>query len=174
MNNQCKTTHQIYTGIRREYDATVIENILKHPSIFYNSTDDSCPTPEGVKVITDSINEFYVVDTKEHKNVGIFIVNYLTCSTCVLHVGFLPCARGDVAKLAAIDLIVELSTRFHVATCFIPKEHQAAIKYAKFAGFEETGTIPKGVLRNNELMDLIILSRGLRWVAYHQQQELHP
>lgn len=153
--------HNDYAGIKREFDVRVIESILKHPAIFYNATDVGCKTPEDLKLNINAF-EYYSISTHSHANVGLFCMNYLNSTTCMLHVSFLPCARGQVARMAAVDMLAYLAKKgLLVATAFIPSKLAPVHRYVTELGFIQVGVIAAGVIRDDKPDDLLIYSRGL-------------
>jgi hypothetical protein len=162
MSNQCKKTHFDYAGIAREHRFDVINDLLTHPSIFYHSTDIGCEKPEYFKLDLTLRREYYVASTHEHPYCGIFGVDNLTATTVILHVGFLPCARGYVAKMALIDLLEMLAKQGVItAVAYIAPSNSAVKRYAQFIGFKQTGIIPNAIVINRQLEDLLVFTRRL-------------
>jgi hypothetical protein len=160
--NKCKKIHFDYCGITKVTDFNVINHLMTHPSIFYHANDIGCEKPADFKLDLTLRRDYYTANTYEHPHCGIFGVDNLTTTTVILHVGFLPCARGYVAKMSLIDLLEMLAKQGVItAVAYIAPSNSAVKRYAQFVGFTQTGIIPGGIVRNRQLEDLLIFSRRL-------------
>jgi len=153
--------------IEQTKDIGLIIDVVTHPSIWPNVSDDSIesedysPTIEGLiwlKVFDDNLLGIYMI--QRHN-----FINY------EIHTCMLPNSWGEKAKQASrlvLDWIFANTECIKLVT-HVPEDNPLALRYAKKAGLIVEGNNRKSIMKKGRLLDQIQL--GITKEEYLCQQQ---
>lgn len=165
---------QARLGVTDRFDPAVMQELMRHESIYWMASDALAPQPE----------EMDFVEHLAHPDVFTFaatiggnVFGYVqfvrrTSIGAEIHVGFLPQFRGRIAKTVVQHAIacVFVEKKLFKLWAIIPSDNRAAIWLARSCGFAPEGRLTRAIVRplresdrrgdvnDTPLRDLLILS----------------
>jgi hypothetical protein len=120
-------------------DSRVINDLLRHPSIFPAISDGCDITPDGFHAPLDS-NYLYIGGYVEDALIGI-MVYHISSNDIECHIQVLPEYRKQHAEEFARQALDIFRGGKKRVIAKIPEKFQNVIRFAKKVGFEEITTI---------------------------------
>lgn len=138
-----------------------IASFMRHPEIYGAGGDDLTPPAQNVDFegfITQHNVLTYILP---YDRFPVGFVQFVLRNSIMaeMHVGFLPLFRGRVARKAITEALRRVFAEKGVLKVMaqLPSDARAALRLAAVVGFEREGRLRRAILRNGNLIDLIIL-----------------
>lgn len=121
--------------------------------------EDGADPPEMWKPVFHEFLSYRLVRDESGEAIGVFIVALHSMTMFEIHEAFLPSAWGPKARRAAREFRAWLwrETKCKTLIGKIVASNRTALAYAKAAGMEVFGVIPKSFQRDGVFEDLVIV-----------------
>jgi N-acetylglutamate synthase-like GNAT family acetyltransferase len=138
----------------------MIMDILLDEDIVDAITEDGATTED---LLPNVFKERWLVLFADNTVIGVCCLHPKTSVACIAHINILKEYRKKHSKSAGAGILewVKTNTRYKTITTEVPVIYTNVISFLISFDFIESGKIKNAFMKNDKLIDLIILSRSV-------------
>jgi len=142
----------------RSFDYETIGNVMRHRRIYRHISDDFAPPLAEFRPV-EHPGIWYVLVRDNDELLGLWVFHPLNGICVEVHTCLLPCAWGERARRAAVEMIdwIWANTPWMRIVTNVPETNRLALYFAAAAGMKIYGVNHQSFLKGGELMDQVCL-----------------
>ena len=135
-------------------------DILLDEDIVDSITEDGATTND---LLPNVFKEQWLALIAENTVIGVCCIHPKTSVSCIAHINILKEYRNKHSKDAGAGILdwVKDNTKYKTIITEVPAIYTNVINFLTSFDFVEAGKLKGAFMKNNELIDLIILSRSI-------------